>query len=362
MRRLPKSVWGFLCLPTRRVMSRDGFWWIAAIVIVLLIGGSLSWHFWEDLRDDQESLSTSIRNVALVIGGPIAILLAMWRSSVAERQVQTAQRSLLNERYQRGVEMVGNEVLSVRLGGIYALQQLAQDHPEQYHVQVMKSLCAFVRHPPVEVLTTVENMDGTGGNPQAGRPRADVREAMRGIGARNEMLIGLEQRAKYKLDLHSADLSRQSLNDLNLSGAGLMGADLSGAILYKTDLSKSQLFGANLSQSDISGANLFKASLLSACLSNLKQAIGTDFSQAHLSNAILSGANLSGAKLYKTNFTRANLAGALFFKDGFIAEGLTQKQINWARAEPKDNPPQLDTLLDHETGEMIFGENRPQFA
>ena len=43
--------------------------------------------------------------------------------------------------------MLGNEVLAVRLGGIFALQRLADEHPERYYVQIMRLLCAFVRHP-----------------------------------------------------------------------------------------------------------------------------------------------------------------------------------------------------------------------
>ena len=43
--------------------------------------------------------------------------------------------------------MLGSEVLSVRLGGIYALQRLAEEEPKQYHVQIMRLFCAFVRNP-----------------------------------------------------------------------------------------------------------------------------------------------------------------------------------------------------------------------
>ena len=46
--------------------------------------------------------------------------------------------------------MLGNDVLSVRLGGIYALLRLAEDNPEQYHVQIMDLLCGSVRHPKVD--------------------------------------------------------------------------------------------------------------------------------------------------------------------------------------------------------------------
>ena len=62
---------------------------------------------------------------------------------MAERQADTARLSLLNERYLKGAEMLGSEVLSVRLGGIYALQRLAEEHPGHYHLQVMNLFCAF---------------------------------------------------------------------------------------------------------------------------------------------------------------------------------------------------------------------------
>ena len=70
------------------------FWWIAGIVLVLATNLALSWCYWEELRSDQESLSTTVRNVGLVIGGVIAILFAAWRSIVAEKQAETAQWGL----------------------------------------------------------------------------------------------------------------------------------------------------------------------------------------------------------------------------------------------------------------------------
>ena len=127
--------WKQFCDGGRRVIRWDGFWWVIGMVGVLIISGGLSWRYWGDLRGDQESLSTTIRNLALVIGGIEAILLAAWRSIVAQRQVaaahrqaDTSQQGLLNERYQRGTEMLGSEVLSVRLGGAYALDRLAAEH------------------------------------------------------------------------------------------------------------------------------------------------------------------------------------------------------------------------------------------
>ena len=136
-----------------------GFY-ITVSLLVAVAGTVLAFVFWDRLSDG-ESPSTTIRNVGFVIAGLVALPLAVWRgvvadkqSTAAHRQAATAleqsaiaQRSLLNERYQQGANMLGDAVLSVRLGGIYALERLAAEHPEEYHVRIMKLLCAFVRHP-----------------------------------------------------------------------------------------------------------------------------------------------------------------------------------------------------------------------
>ena len=196
----------------------EGALWLAGTIGVVLIGGILAWWFWDKIGGDAESFSTTLRNVALVIGGVAAILLAVWRSRVSERQAaiaqhqaETAQRQaeiaqhgLLSERYQRGTEMLGREILSVRLGGIYALQQLAEDYPEQYHLRVMRLFCDFVRLPTrdqsFESGQAVIKPDTLLGI------RHDVEAVMQMIGSRPKSLITLERKADFRLDLRGADL------------------------------------------------------------------------------------------------------------------------------------------------------------
>ena len=79
----------------------------------------------------------AIRDYGLLIAAIFAFPLGFWRSRVAELQADAAQQTLLNERYQRGAEMLGSEVLGVRLAGIYALESLAKEHPRQYHIQIV---------------------------------------------------------------------------------------------------------------------------------------------------------------------------------------------------------------------------------
>ena len=176
------------------------------MLVVLAVGIFLSWHFWEELHRDEDSLSTTIRNLGLVIGGVVAIVLAFWRSIVSERQADTAQRTLLYERYQKGAEMLGSNVGSVRLGGIYALERLADEHPDQYHVQVMNLFCAFVRD-PFGANDSQDEVDGEGEPPHAAAPlREDVQAVMNVIGARRAQHLSLEGEDGFRLDLHGSDL------------------------------------------------------------------------------------------------------------------------------------------------------------
>ena len=70
------------------------------------------------------------------------------QAEMAVKPTDTEVPPHLNERYKTGTEMLGNSVLSVRIDGIYTLANLADEHPELYHVQVMKLFCFTVRFPP----------------------------------------------------------------------------------------------------------------------------------------------------------------------------------------------------------------------
>ena len=124
------------------------------------------------IEDGKESHSTTIRNVGLVVGGVIALVIAVWRGLVANREAHTAEADLGNTRYREGAKLLGSGVLAVRLAGIYALRRLAEDHPEEYHTQVMRLLAAFVRHP-----TTDPNDTGISG--QRAAPAGSLGERAR---------------------------------------------------------------------------------------------------------------------------------------------------------------------------------------
>ena len=314
----------------RRCTSWNGFWWIAGIAVVLAIGIYLSWRFWEDLQGGAESLSATIRNLGLVIGGVIAILLAVWRSVVGSSQADTAQRGLLNERYQKGAEMLGSNVQSVRLGGIYALQQLAEEHPEHYHIQVMRLLCAFVRNPTKDKETDLNQAE-----PEVKALREDIHAGMIAISVCHTGQLSLELDAGYILDFEDANLSWIVFQGRNLSRAKLINANLFQSVLNRTDLSGSNLFLAYLRHADLSDANLANVTM-SRTLTRGVKLWGANMSGAALDGLDLSGVRLNQAILFravcnKVNFDSAHLDGADFSGAMFTSSIFTNAQFSHAK-------------------------------
>ena len=183
--------------------------------------------------------------------------------------------------------MLGSGVLSVRMGGIYALQRLAEDNPKEYAIQILGLFCAFVRHPTRDESTTPLP------DKETEEPlREDVAAIMAFIGYRKQSIINLENQSDFRLDLREANLNRIHLGGANLSNANLNGANLSGARLTRANLSQTQLENANLSDVLADHAN---------CL-------WTQFTRAQLTNIRLVNANCSNASMLKANLSGAILA------------------------------------------------------
>ena len=214
-----------------------------------------------------ESGSSTIRNVGLVGAGLIALPLAFWRSIVADRQAKTAQQSLLNERCQRGAEMLGNGVLSVRLGGIYALQSLAKERPEQYHLQIMRLFCAFARQPTKDSGLESEQVEIEPGTMLG--LRQDIEAIILAIGSRSKSGIEIERKMDFRLDLRGAVLPGLQLLDLDLSNSFLHHAKLPSANFANTNLSDAflndaDLRGATFHDVKLRGTRLYRANLSGA--------------------------------------------------------------------------------------------------
>jgi uncharacterized protein YjbI with pentapeptide repeats len=271
--------------------------------------------------DEVNGLRTTLAGVLgglAVIAGAVVGALNLRETQCQNRAIQEQNRALLDlqhrgqvtERFTRAIEQLGRqgpEQLDVRLGAVYALEQIAQDSDE-LHWPIMEVLTAYLReHAPVASDLPVPNqpaLDATvastpmGSDAPTKEAPADHQAIATVIGRRRWLLDppgqGLDLHQTYLVgygwegvhlegaDLRGADLGRAKLHQAHLEGANLRAAHLEGA-----DLRDAHLERAILHQAHLEGANLFKAYLKRALLTfaHLEQA---HLREAHLEEAALS--------------------------------------------------------------------------
>ena len=223
---------------------------ITSLVIAALLFATGAFLLWEWLNKggngSGETNSATLRNVGLLFAGALALVFALWRAQIANRQADTAERGLLNERYQKGAEMLGSQVLSVRVGAVYTLGGLAKDYPDQYHDNIMNLLFSFVRSPIIDSKQPISREIAA----ETYRLREDVQSALDVIDSCRKHNSKMEKihpsRHLTAAKLRGAYLAGYDLSHVDLSLSDLRDANLTNAILNKAGLYDTQLTGARL--------------------------------------------------------------------------------------------------------------------
>ena len=351
-----------------------------------LLVSILCFCFWGWLSDGGgESNSAVLRNISFMVAGIIGLTLAGWRSLIARKQDETSESGLQNDRYQKGAEMLGNETCSTRLGGIYALERLARDHPKTYHEQIMELLSSFARHPTTDTAIEIKFHDEAISK-ETYHVRPDVYEAVSAILRCKVAQIKNENGSGKNSGIHQTNLSVRYLKKgglpyINLTNVKLTGADLSDSYLSNVDFSGAELIGANLSDADLRYADLSGAELNGADLCNAELSyaylIGAKLIDTKLTGAILTNVNLTNVNLTNVNltgayFAYAYLAGASLLNvnlrnadlsdaDFSHVVGLTQEQLDKAAQHPEGKPPILpiEFYWDEDAAKKRYIDSRP---
>ncbi|WP_227997433.1 pentapeptide repeat-containing protein [Nocardia australiensis] len=265
----------------------------------------------------------------------IAAVGALWFTNqslhATDNQYALSQQVAVTDRFQKAVEQLADDDKpDVRLAGIYLLERLAKDSPQDQET-IFAVLSAFLRihtkasacesqNPiPVDVQAVLtvagrrnvnQERDGTDSSldfRQTCLARADLTHAdLTWADLTGADLTGANLNSAHLNSAHltGAHLTGAHLNGANLNSANLFGADLLGARLFGADLLGARLFGADLTIADLTRANLNSANLNGANLN------GANLTGAHLTGAHLTGAHLNGAHLTRADLTRADLTRA----------------------------------------------------
>ncbi len=251
-----------------------------------------------EIRDRAFIEDAHRRTLIQALGG----LFFLTTAYLSRRNLQITEGKEVTERFSKAVELLGDERLEVRLGGIYLLERVAKDSPSDHWI-VMEVLTSYIREKAA-----------LRGQRSTHMP-TDIQAALTVISRRNVQndlpggQLNLSKTDLSRSELANAHLSHVNLQAANLSEAHLNGANLSSANLiqvnaHKTDLSTAQLDKADCRSANFSQANLFDADLDAANLWKI------NFSEANLTKANLSATTLVEANLRRSDFTQANLSEA----------------------------------------------------
>ena len=234
------------------------------------------------VNDLRGTLVTVLAGIAVALGTIVAAINLSTSFASNRDQLRLQRRGQVTERFTTAIQLLGHpgkEAFDLRIGGIYALEQIARDDPEELHVPIMEILTAFVRvrsreREQPEREFAGEAMDDN--SPRANFPQ-DLQAALTVIGRRSEAQRLMERAA---LDLNRSNLAGARLNDASLHlanlyraslrGADLGGADLSNAFLRRADLRDALLYQTDLRNADLVSANFTNAKLFRTLLTGAR--------------------------------------------------------------------------------------------
>ena len=251
---------------------------LAAIVALAVLAIAAVWlipqrqaHRWakQGIRGKElADLENSARGTLVQIVGGVALLLtfaATWMQ-IADARKATNRTLRLNaaqqetDRFTRAVSQLGSAQFALRLGGIYALERLARDSPDERGA-VISLLTAYLgeKHPahshpapPILPAWRYANDASLACSHVIRRPAADTQAALIAI---------LRTAARSPGRTSQLDLSALDLSAVDIEGRSLRGANLKGSSLVFAQATKANFDDADLEQADMRDACLAEATL-----------------------------------------------------------------------------------------------------
>jgi hypothetical protein len=268
----------------------------------------------------------------LIFSGVTAAVaaLAAWFTLIRHFGQSDADRQRrITESFTKAVEQLGSDKLEVRLGGIYSLERISKESPDDYWT-VMEILTAFVR----ERARWKEPDAGDSETMARQMPSTDIAAVLAVVVRRPETEQQRERDNGWRLDLRETDLRGANLGvvspfygDTVQLGVIERFPHLEGAYLFDAHLE-----GANLSDTRLEGAFLSGAHLEDAFLDGTHLE-GTFLNETHLKAAYLKSAHLEGANLrYATGLSDTQLRDAHGNAATTLPEGLA-RPAHWPSAE-----------------------------
>lgn len=222
--------------------------------------------------DFRGMMLTALAGLAVLTGAVVGALNLGETQRQNRALLELQRRGQVTERFTRAIDQLGRpgpENLDVRIGAVYALEQIAWES-DDLHWPIMQVLTAYLRG-HVHILKAEKARPDVLGS----RTEGDIQAIAFVLGRRRTS----HDRPNWALDLRDLDLRnvvwfKAQLAEAFLNGTWMNGVDLSGA-----NLCQAHLIGADLTNADLKGADLTNADLKGA---DLREARGLTLEQLRL--------------------------------------------------------------------------------
>jgi uncharacterized protein YjbI with pentapeptide repeats len=239
------------------------------------------------IEKDKSTIQNGVYTTLVQALGGIILSITAY---IGYRNFKVTEDKQVTERFSKSIEHLGNEKIDIRLGGIYALEQISIDS-SKYHWTIMEILSAFVREKSKE--TSSKKLE---------KMKEDIQAALTVM---NRRCAEQDPQGKkinlMQVNLKLVEFQAANISGVNLSRSDFTSANFSGANFSNSDLMNSDFSFANFSDVNFSGSDLRNVKFFRTNLS------GADFSNSDLSDSYLCESDLTNSKLIGTNLNNAHL-------------------------------------------------------
>ena len=211
-------------------------------------------------------------------------------------QIQIQQKQLRDTRFSSGVELLGNQNESARIGGAYNLYFLANEYPNEYLNPVCEILCAHIR-----TITSSKEYQETYKEKASNEIQTIINMLFREKNDKGNFIFNECNKNLAGTFLFGVNFSKAKINKVNFLYAQISTVKYTNGSFQNTILSDVVFFHSTLRDVFFTNAILNNVSFSYSQLSN----INFEFAQ-------LSKINFNNAQLNKVDFKSTVLSGVNF--------------------------------------------------
>lgn len=295
----------------------------------------------------QDRSIEDIRNIAIILGGIIGLLVAIKRSSAASRQARTGEDGLMVDRYIKAVELLAADNVTKRTGGIYALEDIAKSRFKSHYPVVLATLCSFIRDRNAAysvrkkrtrkresiIKLNSEFRDLTEGIAAFQRARRDYRYVVGHLLGKRALTLARRYLHKPNYEFIDMTVSRYDLSNVDFNHFNCRERVFTHCLLDYCNFSKK-----NLTFSDFSDSRMYYTNFKDADLSNVT------FEASRIRRADFTGANLKNSDFKDVVFGEIgdNVSDFKFFGKVTLSQMKEAKNVD---------PQFIDFLREYEADE-----------